>query len=85
MSIDSPVYLSVIVPCFNEEKAVPIFFNEAVKTIASLNIRFELIFIDDGSTDGTLNVLRKISDQKTMVHNISFSRNFGKEAAILAG
>jgi glycosyltransferase involved in cell wall biosynthesis len=85
MSAEPPVYLSVVVPCFNEEKAVPVFFDEAIKTISSLNIQFELIFVDDGSTDGTLNVLHEISNMETRMHYISFSRNFGKEAAVLAG
>jgi glycosyltransferase involved in cell wall biosynthesis len=85
MSTELPVYLSVVVPCFNEEKAIPLFFDTAMKTISSLNEQFELIFVDDGSNDGTLNVLREISGRETRLHYISFSRNFGKEAAILAG
>jgi glycosyltransferase involved in cell wall biosynthesis len=82
---DSPVYLSVVVPCFNEENVLPVFFDEAIKICVSLNVQFEIIFVDDGSNDGTLNILRKISGHETKTHYISFSRNFGKEAAILAG
>jgi glycosyltransferase involved in cell wall biosynthesis len=79
------VFLSIIVPCYNEEKAVSAFFDEVVKTGESLNEQFELIFIDDGSKDDTLRILRAIAASDTRAHYISFSRNFGKEAATLAG
>jgi glycosyltransferase involved in cell wall biosynthesis len=78
-------YLSLVVPCFNEEAAVPLFYDEAVKICASINEKFEIIFIDDGSKDNTLNILRRLANQDNHIHYISFSRNFGKEAAILAG
>jgi glycosyltransferase involved in cell wall biosynthesis len=82
---DPPVYLSVVVPCFNEDKVIPAFFDTAIKTCASLDIQFEIIFVDDGSNDDTLKILQDISNMETGTHYISFSRNFGKEAAILAG
>jgi len=78
-------YLSLVVPCFNEEAAVPMFYAEAVKICAPINEQFEIIFVDDGSQDNTLNILRKLANQDKRVHYISFSRNFGKEAAMLAG
>jgi len=79
------MYLSLVVPCFNEEAAVPLFYDEAVKVCALINEQFEIIFVDDGSQDNTLNVLRRLANQDKRVHYISFSRNFGKEAAMLAG
>ena len=79
------VFLSIIVPCYNEEKAVSVFFEEVIKTGTSLNVQFELIFIDDGSRDDTLKILREIAASEERVHYISLSRNFGKEAATLAG
>ncbi|MDR0320487.1 MAG: glycosyltransferase family 2 protein [Treponema sp.] len=79
------VVLSIIVPCYNEEKAVSVFFDDVIKTGASLKVPFELIFIDDGSKDDTLRILREIAARDASLHYISLSRNFGKEAATLAG
>ncbi|GBU22059.1 glycosyl transferase [Fibrobacteres bacterium R8-0-B4] len=78
--------VSLVVPCYNEEEVVSVFHEEAVKALAAIGGRFELIFVDDGSNDGTLDVLRRISSASPdSVRYLSFSRNFGKEAAILAG
>jgi len=82
---DEAIYLSLVVPCYNEETTVSSFYGEAVKTLDSVNGQIEFIFIDDGSKDNTLNQLRQIANQDSRVHYISFSRNFGKEAAMLAG
>jgi len=79
------IYLSLVVPCLNEEKTIPIFYNEALKICMSINEQFEIIFVDDGSNDDTLNILRHLANQDKHIHYISFSRNFGKEAAMLAG
>jgi len=79
------LFLSLVVPCFNEEISIPVFYEEAVKICTSINEMFEIIFVDDGSVDNTLNILRQFADQNTHIHYISFSRNFGKEAAMLAG
>lgn len=79
------MHLSLVVPCYNEETAIPLFYDEAVKTCAPMNGQFEIIFIDDGSKDNTLDILRQIAGKDSRVHYISFSRNFGKEAALLAG
>ena len=79
------VYLSLVVPCYNEEKVLSQVYADIVKICESINKPFELIFIDDGSKDTTLNIIRRIASNDTRVHYISFSRNFGKEAAMLAG
>lgn len=82
--------LTVIVPCFNEEEAIPFFYKEINKTREEFNkefpeVAFELLFIDDGSKDNTLNVLKELRKDDESVHYVSFSRNFGKEAGIYAG
>ena len=78
--------ISVIVPCYNEEEALPLFYKEINKAIKKMsNVSFELIFVDDGSSDRTLNVIKEFSKDDDNVRYISFSRNFGKEAAIYAG
>ena len=76
--------LSVIVPCFNEEESIPYFHEEIKKVTNSMNVKLELIFVDDGSRDKTLEVVKKLTEDK-VVKYISFSRNFGKEAAMYAG
>ena len=78
--------ISVVVPCYNEEKSIPIFYKEINKVIDKMKkLEFELIFVDDGSSDNTLKVCRELSKQDKRVKYISFSRNFGKEAGIYAG
>lgn len=78
--------LSIIVSCYNEEKALPFFYEEATKVLSTMReIDYELIFIDDGSKDNTLNIVKAYSKLDKKVKFISFSRNFGKEAAMLAG
>ena len=81
--------VSIIVPCYNEEAALPYFLKEIKKTEsemrASYDCHFELIFVNDGSRDGTLSVLREFSKEDPAVRYLSFSRNFGKEAAMYAG
>ena len=81
------VYLSLVIPCYNEEASIPLFYDEATKMLSQLKTEkiCEFIFIDDGSKDGTMNVLRGLAGQDNRVRYISFSRNFGKEAAMLAG
>lgn len=79
---------SAIVPCFNEHDNVKDFYDEFVKNcefLYALDIDFELLYIDDGSKDDTLNEIKKLSEEDARVRYISFSRNFGKEAAIYAG
>ena len=77
--------ISVIVPCFNEEESIPLF-HEAMEAVRyQIRDQFEYIFVNDGSTDQTLAVLRELSSRCSDVHYLSFSRNFGKEAALYAG
>ena len=81
--------VSIIVPCYNEEGALPFFLEEIQKTQAEMTAAwgcsFELLFVDDGSRDGTLGVLRRFARDNPNVRYLSFSRNFGKEAAMYAG
>lgn len=82
--------ITAIVPCYNEEEAIPFFYDEMLKTIDIMTKRwpeltFELLFIDDGSTDNTMGVLRELRKKDERVRFVSFSRNFGKEAGIYAG
>lgn len=80
--------LSVICPCYNEEESVALFYQELMKTesfFRERNMEMELLFIDDGSKDQTVSEVKKIIAEDSRVHLISFSRNFGKEAAMFAG
>ncbi|MFK4567579.1 glycosyltransferase family 2 protein [Enterococcus sp. UD-01] len=78
--------LSIIVPCYNEEESIPIFFDAVEKVSAQLQHEVEYIFINDGSRDGTLNALRNLYQAcPQKVRYLSFSRNFGKEAGLYAG
>lgn len=77
--------ISVIVPCFNEEDALHLFLPVMEPVMQKLPIRWELIFVDDGSTDGTLSFLTALHQRDSRYRYLSFSRNFGKEAALYAG
>ena len=81
--------ISLVVPSYNEEEAMPLFYKEAARVAAGMErshgAEFEFIFVDDGSKDKTLQVARRLHDQDPRVRYVSFSRNFGKEAAIYAG
>ncbi|MDG3143180.1 glycosyltransferase family 2 protein [Streptococcus suis] len=79
--------LSIIIPCYNEEQSITPYIKEMtiVEEQLSDQLTFEYLFVNDGSTDHTLEELRKLSERKTNVHYLSFSRNFGKESALLAG
>ncbi len=77
--------LSIILPAFNEEINIRYACNEISKIMISEQITFELIFVDDGSKDATWESIEKVSKENSFVHGISFSRNFGKEAALIAG
>ncbi len=77
--------ISIIVPCYREEKTLPIFYEEIKKVLVDLKIEYEIIFIDDGSDDLTLSIIQKYAEVDVGVHYISFSRNFGKESAMYAG
>ena len=78
--------ISIIVPCYNEEESLFYFYNEILKVINYMkNYSFEVLCIDDGSKDNTLEILKKLSIKDKRIKYISFSRNFGKEAAMYAG
>ena len=80
--------LSVIVPCYNEEATVADFYEEFIKNndfFAANHIDFEILYVNDGSKDGTVSEIKKLHEKDERVHLISFSRNFGKEAAMYAG
>lgn len=78
--------ISIIVPCYNEEESIPVFYEEITKVSNKMkSVNFEYIFVDDGSKDKTLDVLRDLSKKDKRVRFISFSRNFGKEAGMYAG
>lgn len=81
------MFLSIIVPCFNEEEMVERFYEEVLEHIAKNKnfSKYEFIFIDDGSKDKTLSKIKKLREKDKSVRYVSFSRNFGKEAGIYAG
>ncbi|MBR2126775.1 MAG: glycosyltransferase family 2 protein [Akkermansia sp.] len=78
--------LSLIVPCYNEQEALEPFMSEIVRVRELLlPCLLELVFINDGSKDNTLNIIRQLAEEHDFVRFVSFSRNFGKESAIMAG
>lgn len=78
--------VTVIVPCFNEQEAIPIYYKEMCKIMLQMqDVDMELLFVDDGSTDRTLSVMKTLHTLDERCQYLSFSRNFGKEAAIYAG
>lgn len=78
--------ISIVVPCYNEEKMLPLFYDEISSVTNTIsNYEFEIIFINDGSHDSTLEKIRHLATRDKRIKYVSFSRNFGKEAAIYAG
>ena len=77
--------VSIIVPCYNEEESIPLFYKEIKKLFSKINYKLELIFVNDGSKDKTLELIRNLSKKDKEANYISLSRNFGKEAAMWAG
>ena len=78
--------IDIVVPCYNEEEVLPLFIEETNKVIATIpDYDFRYIFINDGSGDNTLKVLRELAAKYSNAKYISFSRNFGKESAMYAG
>lgn len=77
--------ISVVVPCYKEEESLPIFYSEVTKVLKSMSRDYEIILVDDGSTDQTLSIMKNLSMKDACVHYLSLSRNFGKEAAMYAG
>ena len=76
---------TIVVPCYNEEEAIPLFYEAVNEAVKDVNLEFEYLFVNDGSKDKTLEVMRELAAKDDKVHYISFSRNFGKEAAMYAG
>jgi glycosyltransferase involved in cell wall biosynthesis len=84
----TPLLISLVVPCYNEQETVGILYHKANAVLEELkqkNISGEFVFIDDGSVDNTLEVIEQLGKKDDRVHYLAFSRNFGKEAALVAG
>ena len=77
--------ISIVVPCFNEEEALPIYYNAILPVLNQINQKYEIIFVDDGSKDKTPNIIKEYAELNSNIKYIIFSRNFGKEAAMYAG
>ena len=78
--------ISVIVPCYNEEESLPLFYIETGKVLRQMTeVDYELIFVDDGSSDNTRTIMKNLAEKDEKVRYVVFSRNFGKEAAMYAG
>ena len=77
--------VSIVVPCYNEEESIPLFYKEIKKTFEGREEKIEIIYVNDGSRDKSLDVMKQLSKEDKCVKYVSFSRNFGKEAAMLAG
>ncbi len=78
--------ISILIPCYNEEQSLPLLYPELVKLMdANPDYEWELMFVNDGSKDNTLTVLQQLRQQDSRVNYVDLSRNFGKEAAMLAG
>lgn len=84
---EEPMKLSLVVPCYNEEDNVELFYSECVKAFSGADFDYEFVFVNDGSRDKTIDKLKKLYNEKTEsnITVVSFSRNFGKESAIYAG
>lgn len=77
--------ISIIVPCFNEEESLPIFYDEITKIFKQIKYDYELLLVNDGSKDKTLQVMKELASKDKHIKYLSFSRNFGKESAMYAG
>ena len=78
--------ISIVIPCYNEEEALPVYYREMCRIMKEMaDTEFELLFVDDGSTDRTLGILKEMNENDARCRYLSFSRNFGKEAALYAG
>lgn len=85
-STGKAIDISVVVPCYNEQGALPFYYDKMKEVMALLpELSFEIIIVDDGSTDGTLEAAKQLAKSDDRIRYISFSRNFGKEAAMYAG
>ena len=85
MDLKNKMMISIVIPCLNEEEVLPLFYQSVETIVPDLKAEIEYVFVDDGSSDGTLDLLKSLREQNPGVHYLSFSRNFGKEAALYAG
>lgn len=77
--------ISIIVPCYNEQYALSVFYKNLIEVLHKMDYLYEIILINDGSCDGTLEVIKELAKNDNSITYISFSRNFGKESAMYAG
>lgn len=77
--------ISIVVPCFNEQEALPIFYDTITPILKDLGLKYEIILVDDGSKDNTANIMRNFAENDSNIKYVIFSRNFGKESAMFAG
>ena len=77
--------ISIIVPCYNEQAVLKLFYVEIVKVLEKITNNYELLFVDDGSQDSTLSIIKTLCINNSHIKYIAFSRNFGKEGAVFAG
>ncbi len=77
--------LSIVIPCLNEQEALPIYYKATIPILKTIDMNYELIFVDDGSTDNTPDIIKDFAKKDNQVKYVIFSRNFGKEAALYAG
>ncbi|MBM4104387.1 MAG: glycosyltransferase family 2 protein [Planctomycetes bacterium] len=84
-SCDQYELLSIVSPCYNEQEVIEIFYTELKRVLAAIDIKHEIILVDDGSSDSTLDILNRIAEKDTLVKVYSFSRNFGHQITLTAG
>ncbi len=77
--------ISIIVPCYNEEEALPFFYEEITRTLSEFEEDYEILLVNDGSKDKTLDIMKQLAEKDRHIIYLSFSRNFGKESAMYAG
>ena len=77
--------LSIVIPVYNEEESLELLYNSIINNLKNTNLNFEIIFIDDGSSDNSWNVIKAISEKKTNLSSIKFRKNYGKSDALDAG
>ena len=80
-----PANISIVIPCFNEADCIVALYAALCQVMQENAVLYELVFVDDGSTDGTLGLLSHFSEYDSHVHWLSFSRNFGHQKALKAG
>ena len=79
------IYLSILLPVYNEEKSIALQYENIIHSVDLIGIDYEIIFVDDGSTDNSFSIIREIANKDNKVKSISFRKNFGQTAAMAAG